>query len=185
MFLKLGGSATDALGLAVFNNNHMVGELTGEDTIYYHMARNSFEEVYYSMYDPFFPQNIISFNLSKKNNTHVNVEFVNNKPVIFVEVNLEGNIISVDSDINYQNNENLKIIQKQLEYIVSTNLETFLYKTAKKFGSDICGFGKIAAKKYLTIQKWNESSWLELYKYSYFKVKVNINIEKSGLIFVN
>ena len=181
---KEGGASTAALGMVVFKNGHAVGELTGEDTIYFQMSKNNFEEVYYSIYDPFIPQNTIAFNLSKKGNTKIKVDFVNNKPLIFIEVNLQGNIISINNDVDYQNEKNLEIIQKHLEYVIHRNLETFLYKTSKKFGSDICAFGKIAAKNYLTITEWKQNNWLEMYKFSYFKVKVNVEIEKSGLIFL-
>ena len=183
---KTGATATDTLGMIAFKNGYAVGELTGEDTIYYQMVRNTFEEVYYSIYDPFIPQNIIAFNLSKKDNSKIKVEFVNDKPLIFLDVNIQANIISISNNsADYQNRENLEVIRKQLEYVIHTNIESFLYKTSKQFGSDICAFGRMAAKNYLTIHEWNESNWLEMYKYSYFKVNVNVDMEKSGLIFLD
>lgn len=183
---KTGATATDTLGMIAFKNGYAVGELTGEDTIYYQMVRNTFEEVYYSIYDPFIPQNIIAFNLSKKDNSKIKVEFVNDKPLILLDVNIQANIISISNNsADYQNRENLEVIRKQLEYVIHTNIESFLYKTSKQFGSDICAFGRMAAKNYLTIHEWNESNWLEMYKYSYFKVNVNVDMEKSGLIFLD
>lgn len=181
---KIGGTETDALGMGVFKGMQLVGELTGEDTMYFLMSNNEFKEVYYSIYDPFMPENIITFNLSKRNNTITNVNFVNDVPLISLDIFLDANIISVNRNIDYQNEKTLEATAKYLEYIVTKNLKLFLYKTSKEFSSDICAFGKIAARKYFTIQQWDQSNWLEMYKYSYFDVKVNVDIEKSGLVFI-
>ena len=181
---KTGGTKTDALGMAVFKGSQLVGELSGEETMYFLMANDKFKEVYFSIYDPFMPENIISFKLNKKRNATRKVSFVDGRPIISLEVNLQANIISVSKNLNYQNERTIDGTRAHLEYIITKNLKNFLYETTDTFGSDICGFGKLAAKNYATIEQWNKSNWLEMYRYSYFNVKVNVDIEKSGLVFI-
>ena len=180
---KTGGTKTDALGMAVFRGSQLVGEMTGEETMYFLMANDKFREVYFSIYDPFMPDNIITFKLNKKRNANRSVTFVDNIPLIHLDVHLQANIISVNKNIDYKNDETLEGTKNHLEYIITRNLKSFLYTTTDSFGSDICGFGKLAAKNYLTLDKWYETSWLEMYRYAYFDVNVNVDIEKSGLVF--
>ena len=68
------------------------------------------------------------------------------------------------------------------EKYISDKISTYLYKTAKEYNSDICGFGKYVVTNYVTLNEWYDSNWLEKYKNSFFNVNVNV-IVKSGNTF--
>ena len=182
---KKGGPDTELIGLSVFRYSKLVGELTGEETLYYLISNNTFKECNYSICDPLSTDKNIDFKLSKKNNTDISVTMIDGVPLIKLKANINANILSINLDVNYMNKENLEKLEHELEYILKQNMRNYLYKTAKEFRSDISGFGNKASKNYLTWDKWEESNWLDIYQFSYFDVEFNVNIDKTGLVFID
>ena len=90
--------------------------------------------------------------------------------------------ISLDQNTSYDSEEALKLIENYAKVYLTNQISNYLYKTAKSFNSDICGFGRHAMTDYLTLDEWYDSNWLENYKNAFFNVKVNITM-KSGNIF--
>lgn len=181
---KKGGPETETIGLAVFRNCKMIGELTGEETIYYLMTNNSFTQSHYSIYDPMSSDNIISFNLVKDKNTKIKVDFVDSVPLINIDISLKANIISVNNEVDYINEENSKEIERELSFILESNIKDYLYKTSKVFNSDISGFGRSAVKNFLTWDEWEKVNWSQNYRYSCFNVNVKTSIDKTGLVLI-
>lgn len=95
---------------------------------------------------------------------------------------LLGNILSFDENLDYSNDENLKLLEDYLNTYLKQNIEMYLYKTSKEFHSDIADFGKYTRKYYTTWDDWINSNWLDNYQNAFFEVSVDANI-KSGLLF--
>lgn len=182
---KEGGSKTEVLGLAVFRYSKLVGELTGEETLYYLISSNNFGESNFTIYDPLSSDSIIDFNLSKWKNTETSVTIVDGTPLIKVKAYINANILSINLNVDYMNNNNISKLEDELEYIMETGMKNYLYKTSKVFRSDISGFGEKAVTNYLTWDEWKASNWLDMYQFSYFNVDFDINIDRTGLVFVD
>lgn len=175
--------SVEGFGTAVFNGDKLVGELTGMETICHLMVMNEFESCTISVPDIFDKtHNNIDLRLYKKRNPKIKVDLVNGTPYISVEVFLQGYGLSLDSNTDYSSEEDLKKIDASAEFYLESEIRNYLYKTAKEFNSDIDGFGRKVVSKYLTIDEWIESNWLDNYKNSFFKVKATVNI-KSGYEF--
>lgn len=181
---KSGKPETEIMGLAVFQESKQVGELTGEETLYFLMANNTFKENYYTIYDPFSVNNEIAFKLVPTKDSKIEVTFIDGMPLIKIDTFINARITSINPNIDYSNTENLDILERELEYIIETNMKNFLYKTSLNYNSDIVGFGKYAAKNFKTWDQWDKIDWLDIYKYSYFNVNVNVAIKRSGLVFI-
>lgn len=173
----------EGFGTAVFRDDTLVGELTGMETICHLMVMNEFEGCTISAPDLYNPNHSnFDLRLFKKKNPKIKVNIINGIPYIYVEIFLEGYGLSLDSDTDYSSEEGLNNINKSAEYFLENKIKNYLNKTAKEFNSDIDGFGKKAISKYLTIDDWHDSNWLDNYKNSSFDVKVHVNI-KSGYEF--
>lgn len=181
---KSGKPETEIMGLAVFQEYKQVGELTGEETLYFLISNNTFKENYYTIYDPFSINNEIAFKLVPAKKTKIDVAFIDGMPLIKIKAYINARITSINPDIDYSNSENLKILERELEYIIETNMKNCLYKTSLDFNSDIVGFGRYAAKNFNTWDEWEKIDWLNIYKYSYFYVDVDVSIRRSGLVFI-
>lgn len=177
-------NSIETFGTAVFYDDKLVGELTGIETLCHLIVTSTLNRCTISVQNPFDINSTIDLYIHQKQKPKINLDFINGTPYISVEVFLEGYGLTLNKHIDYSSPVTLEQINKSAEQYLKSELENYLYKTSKEFKSDIAGFGKYALSKYLTIDKWHKSNWLENYKNSFFDVKVNVNI-KSGYEFNN
>lgn len=170
------------IGFAVFNNDKLVGEFTGLDSLCFLIINNEFEESILSVPNPFENGQFIDLSVTSNKKTKCSVDLSSNHPTMHVTVYLTGFGQSMDEHTSYSNEEILKEIKKSAEYYMEQNIESFLYKTSKDYNSDVCGFGRFAVKHYLTMEDWENAHWLENYKNCTFDVDVLFNI-KAGNVF--
>lgn len=172
----------DNLGIAVFHGDKFVGELTGLDTICHTIVNSDLKECRLSIPSPFESGTYLDLLLTSEKSPKKSVSLINSSPLVNVEVYLIAYGLSLDENTTYNSEEALSLIQKYAEKYISNQISTYLYKTAKEYNSDICGFGKYAVTNYSTLDEWYNSNWLEKYENSFFNVNVNVTV-KSGNIF--
>lgn len=177
-------NSIETFGTAVFYGDKLVGELTGIETLCHLIVTSTLNRCTISVQNPFDQNSAIDLYINQKQKPKINLDFINGTPYISIEVFLEGYGLTLNKYVDYSSPVTLEQINKSAEQYLKSELENYLYKTSKEFKSDIAGFGKYALSKYLTIDKWHKSNWLENYKNSFFDVKVNVNI-KSGYEFNN
>lgn len=172
----------ETFGTAVFHNSKLVGELNGIETICHLISTNDLRSCTISIPNISTINSNIDLQIKQRKNTKINVDFINNTPYITLNVYLEGYGLSLDENIDYSSEEDIKALNLYAEEYMKAQLENYLYKTSKTFNSDIAGFGKYTLSHYLTWDEWLTSNWLENYKNSFFNVNVDVNI-KSGYQF--
>ena len=173
---------TDSLGIAVFKDDKLVGELTGLDSICHVIVNNNLKQCTLSVPSPFESGKYLDLLLTSEKNTKSSVNMINSSALINVEVYLTGYGLSLNENISYNSEESIDLLETYAKKYITDQIENYLYKTAKEYNSDICGFGKYTVKNYLTLDEWYNANWLENYKDSFFNVTVNLTI-KSGNIF--
>ena len=175
-------AVTESLGIAVFKKDKFVGELTGLDSMCHLIVTNKLESCIFSIPSPYAENKYVDLRITSDKKTKCTVDYLNSSALININVSLIGYGLSLDENINYDSNENIHKLEESAEKYISEKIKKYLYLTSEEYESDICGFGKYAVKKHLTIQDWYSSNWLENYKYSFFDVHVNLTI-KSGDLF--
>lgn len=170
------------IGFAAFNQDKLVGEFTGLDSICFLMINNEFEESIISIPSPFEDGHFIDLSVTSNKKTKCSVDLNGTSPKIYVTVYLTGFGQSLDEKTSYSDEESVSKIKQSAENYIKENIQNFLYKTSKEYSSDICGFGRFAVKHYLTMEEWNNANWLDDYKNATFDVNVSFNI-KAGNIF--
>ena len=166
----------ETFGTAVFHRDKLYGELTGFETICFLLVSNKIETCTISIPSPFEEKSEIDLSIRKSKNPKINVEIINGTPYISVELFLEAHGLTLDKTVDYTSMEDIQLLEDSSKKYIESKVSNFLYKTAKEFNSDICGFGKYCLSKYTTWDKWEESNWSENYKNSFFNVKTNIHI---------
>lgn len=169
----------ETLGIAVFHGDKLVGELTGLDSICHLMVNNKLDSCTLSAPSPFESEKYLDLNITSDKKTKCSLDIINSSPLINVNVYLVGYGLSLDENTSYNSEESLKLVEEYAEKYIKTQIENYLYTTAKDYNSDICGFGRYAVKNYLTLDKWYKANWLEHYKDSFFNVNVDLTM-KSG-----
>ena len=174
---------SETIGIAVFSQDRLVGELNALESICYLILTNQLDSCNISIPNPFTNNDTLNVMIELNKRTKNHVDLVNNSPYIRTNISLSAYITSVSSTSNYSKLENLDIIQEYIESYIQANINSFLYKTSKELKSDIVGFGRKIIPKYKTIDDWKALQWATLYRDSFFNVTVDIKI-KSGSLFI-
>ena len=172
----------DVVGLAVFKNDVLVGELSSIETLCHLIVTSDMEECILTIPNPFNSDIPIDLYLNLGERTKNKVEIINGSPYITCDVNLTARILSVDENSDYFKKENLELIEEYANSYIKSQMENYLYKTSKDFGSDIDLFGRYAVKYFWTWDEWEKYNWLDNYKNAFFKVNSNVKITSSYLV---
>jgi Ger(x)C family germination protein len=170
---------TEIFGMAVFDGDKMVGKLTGDETRFMQMANGEFKMAFFTMQDPKDPSLIIPLDVRKLRNPSVKIKFEGDKPIIHLKIELEGDLLAVQSGINYEQPELKPILEKAFERQIKDGLDKLMEKS-KKFKTDIFGFGQTAAMHFLTIQEWEKYNWSKKFQNSEITTEVKFIIRRTG-----
>jgi spore germination protein KC len=179
-FPREGGNKIDVLGCAVFDGDRMIGELDGDETRFLLIARGDFVRGFFSIPDPEMPNLIIPLDIRQLKKPKVVVNLNGERPLIKLEVNLEGSILAIQSRINYEDPKLKPLVEEAYIQYAGTRLETLMQKCRKELKADIFKFGGAAARKFATIQEWEEYNWIKRFEDAEVKIDVNFKIRRAG-----
>lgn len=174
-----GYKAVELFGAAVFDGDKMVGQLTGEEARLMQIINGKFRDMAYTMPDPQNPSLIVALNIRQKKKPAVAVKFDGDIPLIHLKAELEGDILAIQSSINYENPDNIPILEKAFEKEIKNELDKLIDKSLS-LKTDIFGFGQFAAIHFLTIQEWKEYNWIKKYQDSKISTEVKFTIRRTG-----
>lgn len=174
-------TSLECMGLVVFDNDKIVGELDGIESICYSILTNKLDNCLITIKNPDSSKNPVDIYLNPQKNTKIDVKMINNTPYISIKVFLEGYITSADQESEHSSPENLKLIGKAADAYLENQISSFVYKTSKDLKCDIIGFGKYALMHYLTLDEWNSTNWLSNYQNAFFDIEVSVNVNSGEL----
>ena len=172
---------SENIGLAVFKDDILVGELTAIENLSFLCTRNDIDGFLISVPDPNDDTKYIDIYLTPVKDCKKTVDIINGSPYIKVDYQFTGRIYSMTETSDYLNNINLNAISESCNNYLKSVFTNYLYKTSKDLNSDINGFGEYALNNFFTLEESNEYNWKENYKNSFFDVTVNTNV-KSGFL---
>lgn len=177
-----GEVGTENIGLAVFKNDRIVGELDALETICFMTLKNDINRFLISVPDPVHEGNYIDIYFMPYDSTNIKVDTSSASPYIKVKVKLSGKIYSMSEDASYLQPEILHAISSSCNSYLEYAISDFLYKTSKDFHCDIIGFGQHSLSNFYTTRESENYKWLESYKNAFFDVKVDTSVESGMLI---
>lgn len=177
-----GKRGAENIGLAVFKEDTLVGELNAMETVCFSIVRNDINGFLITIPDPEEEESYIDIYLYPNTSTNSQVELVNGTPYITVSTKLKGRIYSMKRDSKYLDSAVLDKISEQVNTYLESAISAYLYRTAKELKSDINGFGKKALMLFTTTQEFNDYDWLNAYENSFFTVKVDTNVQSGFLL---
>lgn len=169
------------MGSAIFNNDKMVGILTGKESMHLLMVIGEFKKALYTVKDPLEKDKIINIGLRAHERPRIRVKIQNGKPHVCIDIKLNGEYLYFESNVDYNEKNKNAILVNYVENSISKEIQNLLEKTSKKWGSDICLFSKYARKKFSTWQEWKKYKWNEKYKNTQFDVNVHMNVQMIGI----
>lgn len=173
---------SEMMGMSVFKNDKLVGELDAKETLCYLLIRNEVESCIITIPNPEDSNNSIDLYIYNKSKPKIKVKIINGSPLITVNLKLEAKILSIDANSNYMTKERIPEISNSANQYIEALMNNYLYKTAKQFKSDINGFGKYATNLFTTMKDFEEYNWLENYQNSFFDINVDTKIQSALLL---
>ena len=175
----------EIMGMAVFKDDKLVGELNGIETISHLLVTGLLKNCIINIPNPFKENNLICLSIKKTKKAINTVEFTNNTPYITSNIYLEATILTLDEGSDFTDADNLKIISSYADSYIKQHVTDYLYRTSNEFKSDVVGFGRKTLSKFATFREWKEKNWLENYKNSIFQVNVSTLVKTSTIILKN
>lgn len=177
-----GERETQNIGLAVFKNAELVGELNAIETICFLNLKESVDSFLVSIPDPQEANSKIDIYLTPNTTHNIDVDFVNGAPYVKMKLEFSGKIYSMSRDSQYLNIDVLNSISNSCNNYLESQFSSYLYKTSTVFESDINGLGSFALSKFSTTTEFDNYNWLDNYKNCTFDVEVNTVIDSGFLL---
>ncbi len=176
-----GENKVENIGVAVFKDDKLVGELSALDTMAFLSIRNKVDRFLISVPDPLNDNSYLDIYITPKGSTDVEIDTSTSSPYVKIKCEFTAQIYSMSEDSNYLSSDVLDSVSDSCNTYLESMFLDYLYKTSKDFKSDINGFGNFAAKNFITTSQYEEYNWLESYKDAFFNVQVDTSV-KSGML---
>lgn len=177
-----GNRISQNIGLAVFKDDKLAGELNAIETICFLNIRKEVDTFLVSIPNPEDTTSKIDIYLSPNGTHNIDVSFVNGAPYIKLKLKLNGKIYSMSKNSQYLNNDVLNSISNSCNNYLENEFSKYLYKTSTVFQSDVNGFGVYALSEFNTSSEFNDYDWLNNYKNSNFDVDIETVINSGFLL---
>ena len=178
----VGGRGTENLGLAIFSGDKYIGELTVWESICHSLITNSIDTCIISIDDPLFENEQLEIQLSPNKKSKITSNIENGAININIELNLIANIISLNSNINYEDTDTINKISTATQNRLNDELNKYFDKTARKYNIDIDKY-YLSILKYFPYQKnFDDFNYKEKLKHANFNCNTHVNIISSLLI---
>ena len=170
------------MGLAVFYEDKLIGELSAEETLCHLIIRDEFESCHITIPNSTDESNSIDLYLYNKSKPKIEVQIINGSPLISIDIKLEAKILSSDDNSDYITENTLNDISTAANQYIKNMISDYLYRTTTEFNSDIDGFGRYALSLFATTQEFEAYNWLDNYHNSFFDVNVETNVQSAFLL---
>lgn len=176
---RKGGNSIELLGSALFVDDKMVGKLNGHETRMMMLIRGEFNKGIFTIQDPKSPEWIIPIDtrLSRKPGIKVSIE--NGLPIIRLEIKTEGDILAIQSGIDYENEKMIIIVEQEMVKYLGEGINRVIRK-CQSLNTDPFNFGRSAVRHFSTIHEWENYNWNEKFKEAKVEVKIDFKVRRTG-----
>lgn len=165
-------------GLAIFNDDKMVGKLVGEDPFYVVLVREKYNAGSVQLVIPGAPFKSLANDIPDEIALAIDsifstrkIKLVNKDTHEFdIDIKVEGRILEIPPGISTEDSEAIKILEKEVKKKFEKEIARIISKT-QELNSDILGFGEVY-RAHVGTKNVDKKKWKELYP----KIKVNTNV---------
>ncbi|WP_371377967.1 Ger(x)C family spore germination protein [Sporomusa aerivorans] len=176
-----GGDPAEIVGTAVFNSSKMVGALDSEETRAFIIMQDRLDRSFLVVEDPLTQKHKINIAIRNGRKPKIEILSLGEKPVIRIDVFLEGEITAIPSGIAYEEPEYRSLLEKQVSNVIKRQLQDMLAKT-QSWGADIVDFGYYSRGMFSTTQELFAYNWRKRYQFAQFDITVQTELRRSGLM---
>ncbi len=177
-----GQENSENLGVAVFKDDKLIGELTALETLCLSIIQGEVDSFLISIENPDNREETIDIMMHPTNHKKIKVHIINGSPYITFDAKLTGRIYSMKESSKYLDTSVLEGISKEVNRYLEEIITQYLYRTSTEFKADINALGKYSLSNFLTTPEFEEYDWRNNYANSTFKVSIQSEIESGFLI---
>ena len=179
-----GKRGTENLGIAVFDNDKLCGKLTATESICHLLIENNLNFFVASIDNPCneSEKDKIELNIVPKKNSKFSVNIENDIPNIYLDINVQASILTLEKDIEYEQTSTLENFSIATKKYLEKQFDDYFNKISKDFGTDIDSFSYKALSHFTTQKEWKDYNWNEKFKSAQFHTNVNVNVVSSQMI---
>lgn len=180
----VGQRGTENFGIAVFNDDKLCGELTAVESICHLLIQNKIDSCIISIDNPLPEKETekMELQLFPKQNSKINITLDDDTPHIYLDINLNADIMTLDKDVEYETDEIFSKISNTAKDYLTNQFNNYLKKISTEYESDIDHFCTKATSNFFTISDWENFNWNEKFKNSKFDVNIDINVLSTMLV---
>lgn len=182
-----GKRGSENIGIAVFKDDKLCGELTAIETICHLLINNDINSCIISVDNPYKEssdntEEKIELSLTPVKKAKVSVKLEDNIPHISVKIDVRASILTLVNNINYEEKDILEKFSNITEDYMKKEFNNYFDKISKEYGTDIDCFSTKAVAYFPTINDWNNYNWSEKFKDAKFDIDINIDSISSMLL---
>ena len=176
-YITLENKAVQSLGIAFFKKDKYIGHLDSIESLAHLIIEDRLKESIISITNPYNTNSKIDISIKKgKKNSLKKIKLINGKPYIFTEVYITGKILNMP---DYMENSDIKIIENELNEYLKNIIDNYYYTIIKKYNIDLANYSDILSNQFLTQNTFKNIKWNDIYKDSFYSIKVNSNLTTS------
>ena len=182
-----GKRGSENIGIAVFKDDKLRGELTATETICHLLINNDIDSCIISVDNPYKEssgntEEKIEISLTPVKKAKVSVKIEDNIPHISVKIDVRASILTLENNINYEEKDVLEKFSDVTKDYIEEQFNNYFDKISKEYETDIDCFSTKALAYFPTINDWNNYNWSEKFKDAKFDVDINIDSISSMLL---
>ena len=182
-----GKRGSENIGIAVFKDDKLCGELTAIETICHLLINNDIDSCIISVDNPYKEnsdntEEKIELSLTPIKKAKVSIKLEDNVPHISVKIDVRASILTLVNNINYEESDVLEKFSNVTEDYMKKEFNNYFDKISKEYGTDIDCFSTKALSYFPTINDWDNYNWSEKFKDAKFDVDINIDSISSMLL---
>lgn len=174
-----GGGKIELMGCMIGDGDKIITELNGYEARILMMANGDFKRGIFTLKDPEKPDLVVMLSTRQKKAPEIKVDILDDKPVIHEKISLEGEIIAIQSRINYESPELVGVVEREVEKIVKEELD-ILIKRCKALKCDVFNFGYVGVRHFMTIQEWEAYNWNKHFEDAEVTTEVKFSVVRTG-----
>lgn len=172
-------------GTAIFKDAKMVGTFDIYESQVLQLLTGNFREASLSIRDPQKRNNLISYRLLAANPLQIKYKHSGGtlEDKFQISLNLEADILSIQSGINYTTPKNEVLLGKHIAREIKGRVQKVIKKAQIEYGSDVFGLGKAVRNTFLTSTAWEKYHWPERFPNAKITANVKVTIRRVGVQF--
>jgi spore germination protein KC len=173
----------ELMGTAIFDGDRMVGEFNALETSVMLMLRGDFRRNFWSMIDPGRKRQFVAIDLRQAKSPLIKVSRRGKQVKLKVTLRLEGSIMEIQSNIQYERQKQMRILEKSIAAYISGIAERTIKIAQREYKADVFRFGNQVRRTFWREDDWEKANWKATFSNAVITVNTKFLITRSGLLY--